>query len=79
MAVNETLRVLRTLHYDAAHYSLFLSAAIGIFASIYAVRHIAIDTNTATLISPDLPWRQPRAACLPAVPPAALSVRQAYL
>jgi dihydroorotate dehydrogenase electron transfer subunit len=26
MAVNETLRVLRTLHYDAAHYSLFLSA-----------------------------------------------------
>jgi dihydroorotate dehydrogenase electron transfer subunit len=30
MAVNESLRVLRTLHYDAAHYSLFLSAgAIG--------------------------------------------------
>ena len=26
MAVNETLRVLRTLHYDAAHYSLFLPA-----------------------------------------------------
>jgi dihydroorotate dehydrogenase electron transfer subunit len=26
MAVNETLRVLRTLHYDAAHYSLFLQA-----------------------------------------------------
>src|SRR5512141_3492132 len=30
MAVNEALRVLRTLRYDAAHYSLFLSAgAIG--------------------------------------------------
>jgi dihydroorotate dehydrogenase electron transfer subunit len=26
MAVNETLRVLKTLHYDAAHYSLFLQA-----------------------------------------------------
>jgi dihydroorotate dehydrogenase electron transfer subunit len=26
MAVNESLRVLRTLHYDAAHYSLFLQA-----------------------------------------------------
>ncbi len=26
MAVNETLRVLRTLHYDATHYSLFLQA-----------------------------------------------------
>ncbi len=26
MAVNETLRVLRTVHYDAAHYSLFLQA-----------------------------------------------------
>ena len=33
MAVNETLRVLRTLHYDAAHYSLFLSAgSIGMAA-----------------------------------------------
>ena len=26
MAVNESLRVLRTLHYDATHYSLFLQA-----------------------------------------------------
>jgi dihydroorotate dehydrogenase electron transfer subunit len=26
MAVNESLRVLRTLHYDAAHFSLFLQA-----------------------------------------------------
>lgn len=26
MPVNESLRVLKTLHYDAAHYSLFLSA-----------------------------------------------------
>lgn len=26
MAVNETLRVLKTLHYDSAHYSLFLQA-----------------------------------------------------
>jgi uncharacterized protein len=31
---------------------------LGLVASVYAARHIAIDTNTATLISPDLPWRQ---------------------
>ncbi len=37
---------------------LAAAAAAGVFATIYAARHIAIDTNTATLISPDLPWRQ---------------------
>jgi uncharacterized protein len=44
----------------ATHAWLVLAIAttLGVFASIYAARHIAIDTNTATLISPDLPWRQ---------------------
>lgn len=37
---------------------LVLAAVLGVIASVYAARHIAIDTNTATLISPDLPWRQ---------------------
>jgi hopanoid biosynthesis associated RND transporter like protein HpnN len=37
---------------------LAAAAAAGVFATYYAARHIAIDTNTATLISPDLPWRQ---------------------
>ena len=37
---------------------LIAAALLGIVASVYAVRHIAIDTNTANLISPDLPWRQ---------------------
>ena len=37
---------------------LVVAAVLGALASAYAVRHIAIDTNTATLISPDLPWRQ---------------------
>ena len=35
-----------------------VAALLGFAASIYVARHIAIDTNTATLISPDLPWRQ---------------------
>jgi len=39
-------------------FVLAIAAALGVVASIYAVRHIAIDTNTANLISPDLPWRQ---------------------
>ncbi|MEO8345608.1 MAG: MMPL family transporter [Betaproteobacteria bacterium] len=44
----------------ARHAWLVLAVAVvaGGFASVYAARHIAIDTNTATLISPDLPWRQ---------------------
>ena len=44
----------------ARHAWLVLAVAgvMGVFASVYAARHIAIDTNTATLISPDLPWRQ---------------------
>jgi hopanoid biosynthesis associated RND transporter like protein HpnN len=44
----------------ARHAWLVLAAAAlaGVLASVYAARHIAIDTNTATLISPDLPWRQ---------------------
>ena len=37
---------------------LVIAAAMGVIASVYAAKHIAIDTNTATLISPDLPWRQ---------------------
>ena len=37
---------------------LIAAAVLGVLASVYAARHIAIDTNTATLISPDLPWRQ---------------------
>ncbi|HQR10192.1 MAG TPA: MMPL family transporter [Casimicrobiaceae bacterium] len=44
----------------ARHAWLVLATAAlaGVLASVYAARHIAIDTNTATLISPDLPWRQ---------------------
>jgi hypothetical protein len=34
------------------------AAILGVIASAYAATHIAMDTNTATLISPDLPWRQ---------------------
>ena len=37
---------------------LVAAAVLGVIASVYAARHIAIDTNTANLISPDLPWRQ---------------------
>jgi len=37
---------------------LVAAAVLGVVASVYAARHIAIDTNTAKLISPDLPWRQ---------------------
>jgi hypothetical protein len=37
---------------------LVSAAILGVIASAYAVTHIAMDTNTATLISPDLPWRQ---------------------
>ena len=37
---------------------LVAAAVLGVLASVYAARHITIDTNTATLISPDLPWRQ---------------------
>jgi hopanoid biosynthesis associated RND transporter like protein HpnN len=39
-------------------FVLGVAAMLGVVASVYAVRHIAIDTNTANLISPDLPWRQ---------------------
>ena len=37
---------------------LITAVILGVIASVYAAKHIAIDTNTATLISPDLPWRQ---------------------
>ena len=37
---------------------LVSAAVLGVIASAYAATHIAMDTNTATLISPDLPWRQ---------------------
>ncbi len=59
---NRTLRALisRVVGSCARHAWLVLAAAAvaGVLASVYAARHIAIDTNTATLISPDLPWRQ---------------------
>ena len=44
----------------AAYAWLVVAAAAvaGVIASVYAAQHIAIDTNTATLISPNLPWRQ---------------------
>jgi len=52
--------ITRVVGYCAGHAWLVLAvaAALGVFASMYAARHVAIDTNTATLISPDLPWRQ---------------------
>jgi len=37
---------------------IFVAAAFGAIAGIYAVRHIAIDTDTSKLIAPNLPWRQ---------------------
>ena len=37
---------------------LVAAAVLGVVACVYAARHIAIDTNTAKLIAPDLPWRQ---------------------
>ncbi|HQR53283.1 MAG TPA: MMPL family transporter [Burkholderiales bacterium] len=37
---------------------LVLGAVLGTLASIYAARNLAIDTDIATMISPDLPWRQ---------------------
>jgi len=37
---------------------LVTAASLAVIATVYAVKHIAMDTNTATLISPDLPWRQ---------------------
>src|SRR5512140_930210 len=36
---------------------LVVAAALGLFACVYAARHIAIDTDTAKLIARDLPWR----------------------
>jgi hopanoid biosynthesis associated RND transporter like protein HpnN len=58
----EVLRALitRVVGFCAGHawVVLAIATALGGFASVYAARHIAIDTNTATLISPDLPWRQ---------------------
>ena len=58
----DVLRALitRVVSWCAGHAWLVVAfaAALGVFASVYAARHIAIDTNTATLISPDLPWRQ---------------------
>ena len=37
---------------------LALAAVLGGFALMYTVRHIAIDTDSTKLLSPDLPWRQ---------------------
>jgi uncharacterized protein len=37
---------------------LLLAASLAGFALIYVVDHIAIDTDSTKLISPDLPWRQ---------------------
>ncbi len=37
---------------------LALGAMLGVLASIYAARNIAIDTDITTMISADLPWRQ---------------------
>ena len=39
-----------------------VAAALTTGAIAYAVTHFAIDTDTAKLISPDLPWRQREAA-----------------
>src|SRR5512142_2957221 len=39
-----------------------VAAALAVSALVYVARNFAIDTNTATLISPDLPWRQREAA-----------------
>jgi hopanoid biosynthesis associated RND transporter like protein HpnN len=37
---------------------LVAAAMLGVIACVYTARHIAIDTDTAKLISPDLSWRQ---------------------
>jgi len=37
---------------------ILVAAALGVVAGIYAVRHIAIDTDTSKLIAQNLPWRQ---------------------
>ena len=52
--------ITRVVGFCAGRAWLVVLAALllGLVASVYAARHIAIDTNTATLISPDLPWRQ---------------------
>ena len=38
--------------------SIVVVAAISSFAGAYAARHLAIDADTAKLISADAPWRQ---------------------
>ncbi len=52
--------ITRVVGYCAGHagFVLVIAAVLGVVASVYAARHFAMDTNTATLISPDLPWRQ---------------------
>jgi hypothetical protein len=52
--------ITRVVGYCAGHAGLVLiiAAVLGVVASVYAARNFAMDTNTATLISPDLPWRQ---------------------
>ena len=37
---------------------LVAAALLSAIACLYAARHIAIDTDTAKLIAPDLPWRK---------------------
>ncbi|MFV0280030.1 MAG: MMPL family transporter [Rhodoblastus sp.] len=45
-----------------------LTLILTIGAGVYSVRHFAIDTNTAKLISPDIPWRQDEIAFSKAFP-----------
>ena len=45
-----------------AAWVALIAAALAAASAIYTVGHFAIDTDTAKLISPELPWRQREAA-----------------
>ncbi|HMN72672.1 MAG TPA: MMPL family transporter [Rhodoblastus sp.] len=45
-----------------------LTLALTLAAGVYSVKNFAIDTNTAKLISPDIPWRQDEIAYARAFP-----------
>ncbi len=45
-----------------------LTLAVTLAAGVYSVKNFAIDTNTAKLISPDIPWRQDEIAYAEAFP-----------
>lgn len=47
---------------------VLLTLALTASAGVYSVRHFAIDTNTAKLISVDIPWRQDELAYSAAFP-----------